>query len=94
MECCGVDGANDWQQKPLSCCHKVTKRAQPPEDFHCRDARPGDDILYEMGCYDKLYMKADSNAKVLIGVGIGIAFVEVNIFFNIINTYFVCIQID
>lgn len=83
LECCGVESPNDWPEKkrPITCCHKITDRAEPPEDFHCKSAAPGDDILYSTGCFDKLQMKAESNAKILIGVGIGIAFVEV-IFFR------------
>lgn len=75
-----MDGPKDWpgKQRPYSCCHKTDREdAQPPETFHCVQAEPGDDILYSYGCYEKLQMKAESNAKILIGVGIGIAFVEV-----------------
>ncbi|KAK5645505.1 hypothetical protein RI129_006805 [Pyrocoelia pectoralis] len=81
LECCGVEGPTDWpdKQRPFSCCHKTERLdAKPPESFHCVQAEPGDDILYSVGCFDKLQMKADSSAKILIGVGIGIAFVEIS----------------
>ncbi|XP_017772659.1 PREDICTED: leukocyte surface antigen CD53 [Nicrophorus vespilloides] len=78
LECCGIEGPTDWpaKQRPYTCCHKVREGAQPPEDFHCQAALPGEDILYSDGCFDKLKMKAESNAKILIGVGIGIAFIQ------------------
>ena len=84
LECCGVESPNDWgeKQRPLSCCHGIRENAGPPQDFHCRDAVPGDDILYKVGCMEKLGMKASDNAKILIGVGIGIAFIEVNNFID------------
>lgn len=75
-----MDGPKDWpeKQRPYSCCHKIDRAgAEPPEDFHCKQAEPGDDILYVPGCYEMLKEKAKSAASVLIGVGIGIAFVEV-----------------
>lgn len=80
MECCGVDGPKDWTtgQRPLTCCHKERENAPPPEGFHCNSAEPGEPILYSIGCFDRLKMKANSNAKILIGVGIGVAFIEVN----------------
>uniref|UniRef100_A0A1Y1L9E2 Tetraspanin n=3 Tax=Photinus pyralis TaxID=7054 RepID=A0A1Y1L9E2_PHOPY len=80
LECCGVEAPTDWpdKQRPFSCCHKTERTdAKPPESFHCVQAEPGDDILYSVGCFDRLQMKADSSAKILIGVGIGIAFVEI-----------------
>lgn len=81
LECCGIEGPTDWpgNQRPITCCHKITDRADPPEDFHCKAALPGDEILYSTGCFEVLQMKADMNAKILIGVGIGIAFVEVSL---------------
>ncbi|KAF5306166.1 hypothetical protein FQR65_LT07442 [Abscondita terminalis] len=81
LECCGVDGPNDWpeKQRPFSCCHRTERRdAKPPETFHCVQAEPGDDILYSVGCFEKLQMKANSGATTLIGVGIGIAFIEIS----------------
>ncbi|KAL3269813.1 hypothetical protein HHI36_008871 [Cryptolaemus montrouzieri] len=79
LKCCGVTGPIDWPPKtrPLSCCHNIREGTPPPQDFHCQDAVPGDEILYKNGCLDGLKMKAESSANVLMGVGIGIAFVEV-----------------
>ncbi|XP_019880218.1 CD63 antigen-like [Aethina tumida] len=79
LECCGVDGPNDWpkDKRPLSCCHAPREGAEPPTAVHCRNALAGDDFLYSYGCFDELQMKADKASKVLIGVGIGIAFIEI-----------------
>ncbi|CAH0556031.1 unnamed protein product [Brassicogethes aeneus] len=78
LQCCGVEGPNDWQDKrPLSCCHAVREGADPPTAVHCRNAVPGSDYLYSYGCFDELQIKADKASKVLIGVGIGIAFIEI-----------------
>lgn len=79
MECCGVDGPTDWpkEKRPLTCCHSTRDGIDPPTQKHCTDAIPNDQILYSYGCFDELQMKADSASKVLIGVGIGIAFIEV-----------------
>lgn len=79
LKCCGVMGPTDWPEKtrPLSCCHPPREGAALPADYHCRDAQPEDQILYSDGCYGELKGKAQSSANVLMGVGIGIAFIEV-----------------
>ncbi|KAH1020225.1 hypothetical protein HUJ04_009929, partial [Dendroctonus ponderosae] len=77
LKCCGVDNATDWTRKrPQSCCHGVREGAAEPDALHCTNARPGDDILYSSGCFEKIEMKTKDASKVLIGVGIGIAFIE------------------
>lgn len=77
MKCCGVNGPQDWQgqKTPFSCC----TNEQLPQDVEqfCSDNGVGA-YLYKTGCYEKLQMKIQSNTKILIGVGIGIAFVEVS----------------
>lgn len=45
--------------------------------IRCQTAISTDEVVYPTGCLQKLQMKASDNAKILIGVGIGIAFVEV-----------------
>ncbi|XP_030759161.1 tetraspanin-7-like [Sitophilus oryzae] len=80
LKCCGVDKNNDWilllGKRPLSCCHATRDGSQPPEAIHCNSAKTGDEILYSDGCFDMIEYKAEEASKVLIGVGIGIAFVE------------------
>ncbi|KAJ8974665.1 hypothetical protein NQ317_011982, partial [Molorchus minor] len=79
MMCCGVNGPSDWQDKgedyPHSCCHG---NGNPTDqvDSYCTNEGVGK-YLYKTGCYDRLHMKVNSNAKILIGVGIGIAFIEI-----------------
>ncbi|XP_060528802.1 CD63 antigen-like [Cylas formicarius] len=79
MECCGVDRSTDWPEhkRPLSCCHVPREGAPEPDEIHCWDAKPGDPILYTEGCFDKIEMKAVDSCKIILGVGIGIAFVEI-----------------
>ncbi|KAF7288114.1 hypothetical protein GWI33_000164 [Rhynchophorus ferrugineus] len=79
LQCCGVDRSTDWDvgKRPLSCCHAPREGSPEPEPIHCRNAKPGEDILYSKGCFDMIEEKAEGASKVLIGVGIGIAFIEV-----------------
>lgn len=76
-----MDGPDDWPkgQRPMTCCHSQRQGAPPPQDVHCNNASVNDDILYSDGCFMRLKDKVDSGAKVLIGVGIGIAFIEVTL---------------
>ncbi|KAH0816700.1 hypothetical protein GEV33_006091 [Tenebrio molitor] len=82
LMCCGVEGPTDWPEnaRPMSCCHPTREGAPPPESFHCQAAKPEDGIMYQDGCFYQLQAKAESSAKILIGVGIGIAFIEVQKF--------------
>ncbi|KAM0731349.1 CD63 antigen [Formica fusca] len=74
LECCGVDGPNDWTPSngftltfPSSCC-----KHDPQVICQVNDA-----TVYQEGCFSKLEMRVHKGATVLIGVGIGIAFVEI-----------------
>lgn len=79
MECCGVDKVDDWEKnRPASCCHPSREGAVAPTVQHCQAAKENEDILYTTGCFSMIDMKVQSASKVLIGVGIGIAFVEVS----------------
>lgn len=73
-----MDGPTDWKNKPTTCCHATRENAPLPTVEHCKNAKPGDEFLYSYGCFDELQMKAEKSAKVLIGVGIGVAFIQVN----------------
>lgn len=78
MECCGVDKVDDWEKsRPASCCHPSREGAVAPTVQHCQAAKENEDILYSTGCFSMIEMKVQSASKVLIGVGIGIAFIEV-----------------
>ncbi|GLV44760.1 Tetraspanin 47F [Carabus blaptoides fortunei] len=45
-----------------------------PTDAQCSKSLPTD--IYQEGCYPKLQEEVDQGAKVLVGAGIGIAFIE------------------
>nr|CAH7715065.1 unnamed protein product [Callosobruchus chinensis] len=78
LECCGVEGPNDWgDRRPASCCFAPRDNAPTPNQDQCRKAQLNDEYLYSYGCIYELENKAESGSKVLIGVGIGIAFIEV-----------------
>lgn len=80
LKCCGIDNSTDWKGKrPKSCCHAIREGVEGPTDLQCTSALPADDILYTSGCFEKIEMKTKDASKVLIGVGIGIAFIEVNL---------------
>lgn len=68
-----MTSSEDWsvQGIPNSCC------LSPDQDQECVKSGARSSVHPE-GCYSKLQDKLHANAKVLIGVGIGIAFVEVN----------------
>ncbi|KAJ8913828.1 hypothetical protein NQ315_003737 [Exocentrus adspersus] len=77
LECCGVDGPNDWIRRPSSCCHALRENAPDPSPENCRNAKPGDDYLYNYGCFPELEMKAARASKAITGVGIGVAFIQI-----------------
>ncbi|KAJ8932726.1 hypothetical protein NQ314_014422 [Rhamnusium bicolor] len=78
LECCGVDGPIDWDKKrPLTCCHALRENVPGPTAENCRNAKEGDEFLYNYGCFDELQKKAENASKVLVGVGIGVAFIEI-----------------
>jgi len=77
-----VDGPEDWTPAkgfmaanfPTSCCADMQVICQL-----------GGTSLYKDGCFSKLEMRVRKGATILIGVGIGIAFIEVSKFYF---TYF------
>ncbi|XP_005176550.1 23 kDa integral membrane protein isoform X1 [Musca domestica] len=81
LMCCGVDYPSDWRTMsanktlPASCCH--------PEYIeesvgHCTESPAlGKDKYFQEGCVGKLKQRIDKNAVILIGVGIGIAFIQI-----------------
>lgn len=76
---------------PNSCC--ISNQSEE----ECVKSGAGSSV-HPQGCYDKLQEKLHMHSKVLIGVGIGIAFVEVNtININYKTIYvlaFLCKQIN
>ncbi|XP_066247802.1 CD63 antigen-like [Euwallacea similis] len=87
IKCCGVDKPQDWESTPSSkwpksCCYDnsnpshVPDNETPLEDDTCKSQSFGTHV-YNTGCFKKVKGKIEGNTKVLIGVGIGIAFVEI-----------------
>lgn len=80
LQCCGVNGPADWVDQSknrtlrASCCRTEYIDAETND---CRLAYPlFKDKYFQDGCVMKLKDKVDGNARSLIGVGIGIAFVQ------------------
>ncbi|KOB67504.1 Tetraspanin, partial [Operophtera brumata] len=78
LECCGINGPGDWKNNslaiPPSCCdgQVITGGAAPP-------CTPDSTGFHKEGCLTKLVTHLQQLSKVLGGVGLGIAFIQVNI---------------
>lgn len=76
LRCCGVDSMNDWNEimpdgtLPRSCC-PIT------DDDSVSTCTIRSENVYMDACFSLLESIIVKNANLLIGVGIGIAFVEV-----------------
>lgn len=80
LQCCGMNGPADWvdhsKNRTLrsSCCRPEHIDTETQD---CRLAYPlFKDKYFQDGCVGKLKEKVDKNARSLIGVGIGIAFIQ------------------
>lgn len=80
LQCCGMNGPSDWvdhsKNRTLrsSCCRPEHIDAETQD---CRLAYPlFKDRYFQDGCVMKLKDKVDRHARSLIGVGIGIAFIQ------------------
>ncbi|XP_037035111.1 23 kDa integral membrane protein [Bradysia coprophila] len=79
LQCCGINGASDWQD--FSRNHTIRASCCRPNHIDgTKDCKNGAALFqhryYQDGCLPKLKSKIDSNAVVLIGVGLGLAFVQ------------------
>lgn len=83
LMCCGIDGPRNWYDRnngtamgiPTSCCKP---QYIDQTTMNCHNAAPlYMDRLYQDGCVSKVHDRVASNASVLIGVGIGIAFIQI-----------------
>lgn len=85
LKCCGVDGPQGWStvfadgSVPGSCC---VSNVQNDPNAVCRNSDDASQVFQD-GCYEKLKIKTRENIVIIMGVGIGIAFVEVGLFTNI-----------
>lgn len=80
LHCCGVTGPADWVEQSSnrtlrsSCC---MPQYIDEDTKDCKNALPlFKDRYFQEGCVMKLKDKVEHNAKSLIGVGIGIAFIQ------------------
>nr|CAD7421071.1 unnamed protein product [Timema poppensis] len=73
LKCCGVENWRDWENVsvplPASCCPDPP--AQPLKQICATPA-----TVYSVGCYDTLKTKVKDGAIVIMGVGIGLAFIQ------------------
>ncbi|XP_033225415.1 CD63 antigen-like [Belonocnema kinseyi] len=75
LECCGVESSKDWgkyspgTELPYSCC----KDSGPKDSCETYEVSK----IHETGCFAALEIRVKSGATALIGVGIGIAFIEI-----------------
>nr|CAD7579269.1 unnamed protein product [Timema californicum] len=73
LKCCGVENWRDWDNVsvplPASCCPDPP--AQPLKQICATPA-----TVYSVGCYDTLKTKVKDGAIVIMGVGIGLAFIQ------------------
>ncbi|KAH8358052.1 hypothetical protein KR084_001209 [Drosophila pseudotakahashii] len=80
LMCCGVDTPADWRISanktlPASCCQP---QFIDTTEMHCKNSPAlGKDKYFQDGCVGKLKNRIEKNAIILIGVGIGIAFIQI-----------------
>lgn len=79
MMCCGIDGPRNWydsnnQTIPASCCRPLYI------DSGSKDCAKSEALFihryYQDGCISKIHDRVANSSSILIGVGIGIAFVQ------------------
>lgn len=76
LECCGVDGPRDWvfgSYYPDSCCKQ--SEAISPDNL----CGPSQDFVYQEGCFEKLSTRLREGSLIIMGVGIGIAIIQVSV---------------
>nr|CAD7461989.1 unnamed protein product [Timema tahoe] len=73
LKCCGVESWQDWENVsiplPASCC-------PDPPSAPLRQTCKTPATVYTAGCYDTLKIKVKDGAIVIMGVGIGLAFIQ------------------
>uniref|UniRef100_T1HCX5 Tetraspanin n=2 Tax=Rhodnius prolixus TaxID=13249 RepID=T1HCX5_RHOPR len=81
LKCCGISNPKGWEkvvgngQVPITCCREgtaPTPSSNPPTCPFSTDQT----LVFQEGCYDKIKLKIKDNIIVIMGVGIGIAFIE------------------
>ncbi|XP_060573901.1 CD82 antigen-like [Ruditapes philippinarum] len=107
LECCGGVGPEDYdgskyvgaktRNLPPSCCvlsnmkeaEEDPTKAMPKNDTNCKDKMEG--YYHNKGCKDGLLDWAKSHTAILIGVGIGVACLQI---FGIVFALCLCRQVD
>jgi len=78
LECCGVSNSSNWDNSAWQ--NNKTNLDLVP--YSCCDGKSGgDDCLktaaYSEGCYDKMLDWINEHAAIIMGVGFGLAFIEI-----------------
>lgn len=77
LQCCGVDGYSDWGgNHPKSCCTNV-QQGTGGQDARCTSLDSSMTYVYSTGCFEATKMNFEKGKKILMGIGIGLAFVEI-----------------
>ncbi|XP_034252162.1 CD63 antigen-like [Thrips palmi] len=90
MECCGTDNWRDWNgilrapgELPYSCCVRYSFGGyEPPSTLGYQtnpacQATANPNFVWQQGCFSKLEAVVRDSSVIVMGVGIGIAFVEI-----------------
>lgn len=79
--CCGTESSRDWIQSqiliPNSCCKNY--------DANMKTHTTCVEGYHESGCLEKLKNKIQDQSTIIIGVGIGIAFIQVRVLLIVSN---------
>ncbi|XP_076652296.1 tetraspanin 66E isoform X1 [Halictus rubicundus] len=84
LHCCGVESYTDFRESinwtttdkivPEACCIKENNALKDPS---CPMSPTSSNSYYKQGCYEAIVRTIQENAAIAIGVGAGLAFVEI-----------------
>ncbi len=94
VHCCGVKNYTDWANTtfskgvnvPDSCCKEYTANC----GLNMIVSPDADERLYTVGCVPELSEQVKHKAGVFAGIGVGIAFIQVSIFFVVFDWNLSC----
>ncbi|CAD5125549.1 DgyrCDS13753 [Dimorphilus gyrociliatus] len=93
LKCCGSHSYTDYNNNPnfenrnhkypQSCCSNKKESTEKPDDPNSQEMRDcfndfeNNNISYKDGCYDALKKWVEDRAAILIGIGVGIAVIQI-----------------